>query len=90
MARRVFLTALCLLLAGAAFAGADPTPDVNLFGVVFLFFAFGVWFCWDHIQAGYSYLDECGGSRELLSGVLLIRFAPMHLRELVGRKQRRP
>ena len=89
MARRVFLTAVFLVLAGSAFAGADPTPDINLFGVLFLFFAFVAWFCWEHIQAGYSYLDDCGASRGVLSGVLLIRFAPMHLRELAGKKEKR-
>jgi hypothetical protein len=89
MARKVFLTALALSLAGAAFAGADPSPDVNLFGVLFLFFAFVAWFCWDDIQAGYSYLDECGVAREPPSGLMFIRFAPMHLRELAGRMNRR-
>jgi hypothetical protein len=89
MARRVFLTLLFLFLAGAAFAAADPRPDINLFGVLFLFVAFVAWFCWDQIEAGYSYLDECGASRGILSGVLLIRFAPMHLRELTRVKHRR-
>lgn len=89
MLRRVFLTIVALSLAGAAFGGADPTPDVNLFGVLFLFFAFVVWFCWDDIQAGYAYLDESGTSREAPTGLMFIRFAPMHLRELTRAKNRR-
>jgi hypothetical protein len=55
---------------------------------LFLFFAFVAWFCWDDIQAGYSYLDECGVAREPPSGLMFIRFAPMHLRELAGRYRR--
>ena len=90
MARRVLFTIIALLLAGNAFYGADPVPDVNLFGVLFLFFAFIVWFCWDEIQAGYSYLEDRGAPRQPPS-LMLIRFAPMYLRELGGGKNgRRP
>ena len=55
MARRVSYTILALLLAVAAFCGADPSPSINLFGVLFLFVAVVVWFFWAGIQAGYSY-----------------------------------
>ena len=89
MVRRVLFTVVALLLAVAAFSGADPTPDVNLFGVLFLFFAFVAWFCWQDIQAGYAYLEEAGIPRYESSGLMFIRFAPMYLRELTGRKNRR-
>lgn len=89
MVRRVLFTVLALVLAAMAFLGADPTPDVNLFGVLFLFFAFIAWFCWPDIQAGYAYLEEAGIPRYESSGLMFIRFAPMYLRELAGRKNRR-
>ncbi len=89
MVRRVFFTILALVLAGAAFCGADRAPDVNLFGVLFLFLAFVVWFHWRDIQAGYSHLNDSGVPRYEGSGLMLIRFAPMHLRELTGKKRRR-
>lgn len=88
MARRLFFAALALVLAAAAFCGADPQPDVNLFGVLFLFFAFVGWFCWDEIQAGFSYLEETGIPRNKACGLLAVRFAPMHLRELTGKRPR--
>jgi hypothetical protein len=87
MLRRLFYTALALALAASAFYSADPKPDVNLFGVMFLFFAFVVWFCWEEIEAGYAYLDD--RPRGEPSGLMFIRFAPMHLRELTGTKRRR-
>jgi hypothetical protein len=88
MVRRVFYTMLALLLAGSAFCNADPQPDVNLFGVLFLAFAFIVWFCWDDIQAGYSYLEENRRApRYERTGLMFIRFAPLYLRELTGRKK---
>jgi apolipoprotein N-acyltransferase len=88
MARRVLFTIIPLLLAVSAFYGADPTPDVNLFGVLFLFFAFIVWFCWHDIQAGYSYLEDAGVPRYETSGLMFLRFAPMYLRELTAKKRR--
>ena len=90
MVRRVFYTFLALALAGSAFANADPKPDVNLFGVLFLFIAFVVWFYWHEIIAGYSYLDDSGVPRhESPTGLMMVRFAPMYLRELTGKKRRR-
>jgi hypothetical protein len=89
MARRVFYTLLALALAGSAFDNADPQPDVNLFGVLFLFMAFVVWFYWHDIIAGYSYLDETRGPRNEGTGLMLVRFAPMYLRELTGKQRRR-
>ena len=88
MARRVLFTIIALLLAANAFYSADPAPDVNLFGVLFLFFAFVVWFFWDEIQAGYAYLEDRGAARHETS-LMFIRFAPMYLRELVGGNSRR-
>ena len=44
MVARVLLTFLTVLLAAGAFSNADSVPDVNLFGVLFLFIAFIVWF----------------------------------------------
>jgi hypothetical protein len=85
MLRRIFFTAMALLLAGSAFRGADPEPDINLFGVLFLFFAFIVWFCWDDIQAGYAYLDDSDMPRYERIGLTLVRFAPTYLRELGGK-----
>jgi len=87
MARRVLFTTIALLLALCAFGTADPAPDVNLFGVLFLFFAFIVWFCWQEIQAGYSYLEERGTPR-LETSLMFIRFAPMYLRELTRQNRR--
>lgn len=89
MVRRLFFTILALFLAVVAFCGADPAPSINLFGVLFLFVAFIVWFFWEEIQAGYSYLEDSGVSRYEPTGVMLIRFAPMHIRELAGKKRHR-
>ena len=88
MARRALFTLIALLLAAHAFCYADPAPDVNLFGVLFLFFAFIVWFCWGEIQAGYAYLEDRGAPTHPTS-LMFIRFAPMYLRELGGKKDRR-
>ncbi len=88
MVRRLLYTILALALAVTAFDSADPTPDVNLFGVMFLFFAFVAWFCWEDIQAGYAYLDDRRVSRYEGTGLMVLRFAPLYLRELT-RKQRR-
>lgn len=97
MVRRVAYTSLALLLAFCAFTTADPQPDINLFGVMFLFFAYVAWFYWDEIQAGYAYLDDrnAGGDgrrrRDGGSGgrggtdLLLMRFAPMHIREFIAK-----
>ena len=89
MARRLFFTVVALFLSVAAFCGADPAPSINLFGVLFLFVAFVVWFFWKEIQAGYSYLEDSGVPRYEPTGVMFIRFAPMHIRELTGKKRRR-
>ncbi len=89
MARRVFYTILALLLAVAAFCGADPSPSINLFGVLFLFVAVVVWFFWAEIQAGYSYLEDSRVPRYEATGLMMIRFAPMYLRELTKKKRRR-
>lgn len=90
MVRRVFYTSLALLLAYCAFTTADPKPDVNLFGVMFLFFAYVVWFYWDDIQAGYAYLDDRTVRRQDGTGLMLLRFAPMHIREFIAKQRRRP
>ncbi len=87
MVRRVFYTVLALGLAGSAFYSADPKPDVNLFGVMFLFFAFIVWFYWHDIIAGYAYLEERSVPRSEKTGLMFLRFAPMYLRELTGKKR---
>ena len=89
MLRRIFYTALALALAGSAFLNADPRPDINLFGVLFLFIAFVVWFCWHEIIAGYAYHEESRLPRGEATGLMLVRFAPMYLRELTSRKRRR-
>ena len=89
MLRRIFYTLLTLVLAGSAFLNADPQPDINLFGVLFLFVAFLVWFYWDDIQAGYAYHEERRMPRGEATGLMLVRFAPMYLRELTSRKHRR-
>ena len=88
MARRVLFTFVALLLAARAFYSADPVPDLNLFGVMFLFFAFISWFCWGEIQAGYAYQEDRGAPRHPTS-LMFIRFAPMYLRELAGKTGRR-
>jgi hypothetical protein len=86
MARRIFFTIAALLLAGSAFGNADPQPDINLFGVLFLFFAFIAWFCWDDIQAGYAYLEESGTPHRHRNALLFTRVAPlMHL--IAGKKR---
>jgi apolipoprotein N-acyltransferase len=89
MARRLFFTILSLILAVAAFSGADPTPDVNLFGVLFLFFAFVAWFHWKEIQAGYAYHAERGEKTSAAIPLMVVRLGPMLIRELVVRKRRR-
>ena len=88
MVRRLFYTSLALLLAASAFCNADPQPDVNLFGVLFLFVAFLVWFYWGEIQAGYAYLEENRVPRYESTGLMFIRFAPMYLRELTRKRRR--
>jgi hypothetical protein len=88
MVRRVVFSLLSLFLAGSAFWSADPVPDVNLFGVMFLFFAFVVWFYWPDIEAGYSYFEDSGVPRYETTGLLFIRFAPMYLHELSWKKRR--
>src|SRR5207302_1382016 len=89
MARRLLFTSVALLLSATAFGGADPTPDVNLFGVLFLFFAFIAWFYWKDIEAGYAYLEDTQIPRSENSGLMFIRFAPMYLRELTSNKRPR-
>jgi hypothetical protein len=87
MLRRSFFTIVALLLAGGAFRDADPQPDINLFGVFLLFFAFIAWFCWDDIQAGYAYLEESGTPHRQHSALLFTRVAPlMHM--ITGKKRR--
>ena len=88
MARRMFFTILSLVLAAAAFLSADASPDINLFGVLFLFFAYVAWFTWGDIQAGYAYQAE---RREQTNTIplMLVRLGPMLIRELVVRKRRR-
>ena len=88
MARRLFFTVLALVLAAAAFSGADPMPDVNLFGVLFLFFAFVVWFHWKEIQAGYAFPAERGESSTAGIPLMVVRLGPMLIRELVVRRRR--
>jgi hypothetical protein len=84
----MFFTILSLVLAAAAFLSADPSPDINLFGVLFLFFAFVAWFAWGDIQAGYAYQAE---RREQTNTIplMLVRLGPMLIRELVVRKRRK-
>ena len=89
MVRRVLFTILALVLAAAAFFGADPAPDVNLFGVVFLIFAFIVWFHWKEIQAGYAYHADSGDKGNAHIPLMVVRLGPMLIRELVVRKRRR-
>jgi hypothetical protein len=86
MARKVFFTIVALLLAGNAFDNADPHPDINLFGVLFLFFAFIAWFCWDDILAGYAYQDESGTPLRHHRTLMFTRVAPMM--HLTGRRER--
>jgi hypothetical protein len=89
MARRVFFTVLSLVLAAAAFLNADPSPDINLFGVLFLFFAFIAWFHWGDIQAGYAYQAERREQANTRIPLMLVRLGPMLIRELVAGKRRR-
>lgn len=89
MAGRLFFTVLSLVLAGAAFSGADPTPDVNLFGVLFLFFGFVVWFYWKEIRAGYAYQADRGEKANTTIPLMVVRLGPMLVRELIVRKGRR-
>ena len=88
MARRVFFTVVSLALAAAAFLSADPSPDINLFGVLFLFFAFIAWFHWRDIQAGYSYQAERREQANTTIPLMLVRLGPMLIRELAARKRR--
>ncbi|HZU90145.1 MAG TPA: hypothetical protein VE993_12885 [Stellaceae bacterium] len=84
MAARVFLTVGALSLAVAAFCGAGPAPvGVNLFGVLFLFVAYLVWFEWGAIREGYSYLGESGGRSRL--DLMFVRLGPVIIKKL-GRR----
>lgn len=89
MARRALFTILAVVLAGTAFDNADPVPDVNLFGVIFLAIAYIVWFFWGDIQAGYAYIDDDASHRQR-PGLMLIRMGPMRLHELVAKNFREP
>ena len=89
MVRRLLFTTLALFLAAAAFSGADPVPDINLFGVLFLFFAFVIWFYWKEIQAGYAYHADRGEQTNTTIPLMVVRLGPMLIRELVVRKRRR-
>ena len=89
MARRMFFTILSLVLAAAAFLSADASPDINLFGVLFLFFAYVAWFTWGDIQAGYAYQAERREQAATSIPLMLVRLGPMLIRELVVRKRRR-
>ena len=88
MIRRVLFTSVALVLAAAAFCGADPDPDINLFGVLFLFCAFVLWFFWREIQAGYAFQEDVGILRGATSGLIFIRFAPFLLRQLAAQGRR--
>ena len=88
MARRVFFTALSIVLAAAAFLNAEASPDINLFGVLFLFFAYLAWFHWHDIQAGYAYQAERREHASTSIPLMLVRLGPMLIRELVVRKRR--
>lgn len=87
MARRALFTIVAIVLAGSAFDNADPAPDINLFGVIFLAIAYIVWFFWSDIQAGYAFIDD-DTTRNERTGLMLIRVAPMRLHELVVRNLR--
>ena len=89
MVRRLFFTILSLLLAAAAFSEADPEPDINLFGVLFLFFAFVAWFHWKEIQAGYAFHADGDEQSNTTIPLMVVRLGPMLIRELVVRKRRR-
>jgi hypothetical protein len=81
MAARLVLTAVPLLLAFGAFCGAGPVPaGINLFGVLFLFAAWLVWFEWGSIREGYSYLEESGGRGRL--DLMLVRLGPLMIKKL--------
>ncbi len=78
MVARILSTLVALGLAGGAYFGVAPAaPGVNLLFVFLLFVAFLLWFEWETIEAGYSYLDEGEGPsrRDLL--LPLTRFAPL-------------
>jgi hypothetical protein len=81
MAARLFYTVVALLLAFGAFYGAGPVPaGINLFGVLFLFVAWIIWFEWGEIREGYSYLGETGGRRRL--DLMFVRLGPVIIRRL--------
>ena len=80
MALRLFFTILALLLALGAFCGAGPAPaGINLFGVLFLFIGWIIWFQWGNIREGYSYLDENGGRGRL--DLMFVRLGPLILKK---------
>jgi len=88
MARRLFFTVVSLVMAAAAFLSADASPDINLFGVLFLFFGYLAWFHWHDIQAGYAYQAERREQSSTSLPLMLVRLGPMLIRELVIRKRR--
>jgi hypothetical protein len=84
VAVRLFLTVGALSLAVGAFCGAGPAPvGINLFGVLFLFVAYVVWFEWGAIREGYSYLGESGGRGRF--DLMFVRLGPVIIKKL-GRK----
>jgi hypothetical protein len=78
MAARIISTLIALLLAAGAYFGVAPgTPGINLVFVLFLFVAFILWFEWESIEAGYSYLREREGPRGKGLQFPLTRLAPL-------------
>ncbi len=78
MAARILSTMIALLLAGGAYFGMAPAaPGVNLLFVLFLFAAFVLWFEWESIAAGYSYLREREAPRGGSVPFPLIRIGPL-------------
>jgi hypothetical protein len=55
MAARIFFTAVAVMMAVGAFCGAGPTSGglLDLFGILFLFVAWLIWFAWDLIHEGF-------------------------------------
>ena len=88
MVFRLFFTILALLLALGAFCGVGPAPaGINLFGVLFLFAGWIIWFHWRDIREGYSYLDENGERGRL--DLMFVRLGPVIFKSLGRDKPKR-
>lgn len=78
MLRRIFCTALTLLLAAAFFFDDVllPPGPLNPFGIMFLAAAGAFWFGWEVVRDAYAYQEERRRDGRRIPNPLFVRFAP--------------